>query len=102
MTYQRLRTPNNRAQQSLTNVRARSAKFMSAKLAEVCRNLKPLQSLEFDPASGTVIIVTELVVPSSDEDQIAEILLHYSGNTKVLIRRLADTYKIALTRRLRV
>jgi hypothetical protein len=102
MTYQRLRPTTSYALRSSAKARTRSAKFMSAKLAEVCRNLKPMQSLEFDPANGLVVIVTELVVPSSDEDQITEILMHHCGNAKVLIRRFADTYKVALTRRLRI
>jgi hypothetical protein len=75
---------------------------MNSKLAEVCRNLKPFQSLEFDPQQGLVVIVTELVVPSNDEAQIAEILLRNCANSKISIRRFADSYKIAVTRHIRL
>ena len=89
-------------QQPATTLRGKTAWLMNGKLAAVCRNLKPFQSLEFDPEQGLVEFVTELIVPSNDEKQIAEILLRYCGNAKILIRRFADSYRIALTRQIRL
>nr|HMN31657.1 hypothetical protein [Caldilineaceae bacterium] len=98
MNYRTVQPATASNKHPLTEVKARSAKVMNGKLAEVCRNLKPFQSLEFDPQQGVVVIVTELVVPSTDEAQIAEILLRNCGTAKISIRRFADNYKIALTR----
>lgn len=81
---------------------AGAGKLQSHILVEVCKNLKPFQSLEFDPKSGTVTIITELLVASSDEQQVIEILTHHGANEKVLVRRFADTFKIAFTRHIRV
>ena len=80
----------------------RSAKFMNGKLAEVCRNLKPFQSLEFDPQQGLVVIITELVMPASDEAAISEILLRNCGTAKIFIRRFADSYKVSISRHIRL
>lgn len=80
----------------------RAGKLQSHVLVEVCKNLKPFQSLEFDPQSGLVAIVTELLVASSDEQQVIDILTHHGANEKVMIRRFADTYRIAFTRYIRV
>jgi hypothetical protein len=80
---------------------AAQATFAS-KIAEVCANLKPFQSLEFDPASGVVTIVTELLVPSHDTDQVAEIVAKRRADEKILVNRYADTFKIALTRQIKL
>ncbi|RIK35334.1 MAG: hypothetical protein DCC55_30580 [Chloroflexi bacterium] len=79
-----------------------TGKLQSHILVEVCKNLKPFQSLEFDPQSGLVTIITELLVASSDEQQIIDILAHHGANEKVVVRRYADTFKIAFTRHIRV
>jgi hypothetical protein len=74
----------------------------ASKIAEVCINLKPFQSLEFDPIAGVVTIVTELLVPSHDTGQVAEIVARRRADEKILVSRYADTYKIALTRQIKL
>ena len=102
MTYQAIKEMTSVNQRPTTARRRKAGRFVSGKLADVCRNLKPFQSLEFDPERGLVEIVTELIVPVSDEAQIAEILLRHCGTAKILIQRFADSYKIALTRQIRL
>jgi hypothetical protein len=90
--------PTHRGSHRLT----RAGKVQSHILAEVCKNLKPFQSFEFDPQRGLVAIITELVVASSDEQQIIDILTQHGANEKVSVRRFADSYKIVFTRHIRV
>jgi hypothetical protein len=81
---------------------ARAGKLQSHVLVEVCKNLKPFQSLEFDPQNGRVAIITELLVASGDEQQVLDILAHHGANERVMVRRFADSYKIAFTRYIRI
>jgi hypothetical protein len=75
---------------------------LSRKIAEVVVKLKPFQSLEYDPATGVVLIITELLVPGEDVDQITEILARRREDEKVSVKRFADTYKVVLIRRLKL
>jgi hypothetical protein len=80
----------------------KAAPVLSGKIAQACANLKPFQTIEYDPATNTVLIVTELLVPSPDVNQLVEILAHRRADEKVTIKRFAEHYKIALTRGLKV
>jgi hypothetical protein len=75
---------------------------LSRKIAQVCASLKPFQSLEYDPATGLVLIITELLVPGHDLNQLAEILTHRRADEKISVKRFADNYKIVLTRRIKL
>ena len=75
---------------------------LSRKIAEVVVKLKPFQSLEYDPETGFVSIVTELLVPGEEADQIAEILAHCDEDEKVAVKRYADSYKVTLIRRVKL
>lgn len=74
----------------------------SKKIAEVAAKLKPFQSLEYDPETGYVSIVSELLVPSEDADQITEILSRCDEDEKVTVKRYADSYKVTLIRRVKL
>ncbi|MCL4861555.1 MAG: hypothetical protein KJZ93_19210 [Caldilineaceae bacterium] len=76
--------------------------MVGGKLAEVCRNLRPFQSLEFDPKRGVVTIITELIIPSTDLAQISDILAQSTLNEKLVIHRYADMYKLSFTRYIQV
>jgi len=75
---------------------------LARKIAEVVVKLKPFQSLEYDPTTGVVSIITELLVPHEDVEQISEILARRRDDEKVAVKRYADNYKIALIRRLKL
>jgi hypothetical protein len=75
---------------------------LSRKIAEVVVKLKPFQSLEYDPMTGVVLIITELLVPGEDIDQITEILARRREDEKVSVKRFADNYKVVLVRRLKL
>ena len=79
-----------------------SVATLSRKIAEVVIKLKPFQSLEYDPETGFVAIVTELLVPGEEADQIAEILARCDEDEKVTVKRYADSYKITLIRRIKL
>jgi hypothetical protein len=79
-----------------------SVATLSRKIAEVVTKLKPFQSLEYDPDTGFVAIVTELLVPGEEVDQIAEILAHCEEEERVTVKRYADSYKITLIRRIKL
>jgi hypothetical protein len=95
--------PLQQQQRQLARPRQTQArKLRSHVLTEVCKNLKPFQSLEFDPQNGLVAIITELLVAAGDEQQVIDILAHHGANEKVMVCRFADTYRIAFTRYIRV
>ncbi|RIK35336.1 MAG: hypothetical protein DCC55_30590 [Chloroflexi bacterium] len=72
------------------------------KIAEVVIKLKPFQSLEYDPETGLVSIVTELLVPGDEVDKIAEILARCDEDEKVTVKRYADSYKVILSRHIQL
>jgi hypothetical protein len=75
---------------------------LAQKIADVVVKLKPYQSLEYDPETGFVSIITELLVPSEEIDQIAEILTRGDDDEKVNVKRYADSYKVTLIRRVKL
>jgi hypothetical protein len=79
-----------------------SAENLSRKIAEVVAKLKPFQSLEYDPESGVVSIVTELLVPGEDVSQISDILLRRREDEKISVKRYADNFKISLIRQIKL
>jgi hypothetical protein len=72
---------------------------LAVKIAEVVAKLKPFQSLEYDPDTGSVAIVTELLVPGEDVGQISDILSRCDDEERVTVKRYADSYKVTLVRR---
>jgi hypothetical protein len=79
-----------------------SAANLSRKIAEVISRLKPFQALEYDPATGVVSIITELLVPYDDIDQIADLLSRRRDDETVTVKRYAENFKISLVRRLKL
>lgn len=75
---------------------------LARKIAEVVIKLKPFQSLEYDPETGLVSIVTELLVPGDEVDKIAEILARCDEDEKVTVKRYADSYKVILSRHIQL
>jgi pyruvate-formate lyase-activating enzyme len=84
---------------SVTN---ESVAGVARKIADVVTKLKPFQSLEYDPETGFVSIITELLVPGEDADEIAEILARCDEDEKVTVKRYADSYKVTLIRRVKL
>jgi hypothetical protein len=72
------------------------------KIAEVAVRLKPFQSLEYDPETGLVSIVTELLIPGDEADKIAEILARCEQDEKVTVKRYAESYKVVLSRHIQL
>lgn len=79
-----------------------AAVTLSRKIAQVCANLKPFQAVEYDPATGMVLIISEFLVPGHDAGQVTELLTHRRADEKVSVKRFADNYKIILTRRIKL
>jgi hypothetical protein len=79
-----------------------SAENLSRKIVEVVAKLKPFQSLEYDPESGVVSIITELLVPGEDVGQISEILSRRREDEKISVKRYADNFKISLIRQIKL
>jgi hypothetical protein len=100
MTH-RVMTPASGASRG-PQTRSKTSQLMGKRIAEVCKNLKPFQSLDFDPNRGLITIVTELIVPSNDPAQIADILAQRMNGEKILVRRFADSYKITLSRTIKL
>jgi hypothetical protein len=82
--------------------RQKANQLAGKRLAEVCKNLKPFQSLEFDPDGRVVTIVTELIVPSNDPGQVLEILEQRNPSERIVVRRFADSFKITLSRSMKL
>ncbi len=75
---------------------------LSKKIAKICVNLRPYQALEYDPAVGMLLLITEWLIPSADVDKIGEILARRTDDEKITVRRFDDNYKVALVKRLPV
>lgn len=71
---------------------------ISEKIAQICIGLKPFQALEYDPATNTISIITECLVPSKAVDQISRIVTSRRDDEKVTVRRYADKFKITFIR----
>ena len=55
-----------------------SSSILAKKLAHATAELKPFQSLAYEPETDTVLIMTELCVSSEAVDQVTEILTRRS------------------------
>lgn len=75
---------------------------LSEKIAKICINLRPFQALEYDPALGTLVLITEWLIPSSDVERVADIIAHRKEDEKITVRRYDENYKVALIKRLSV
>ncbi len=78
---------------------------MSSKLAEKVaqpyRSLRPFQTLECDPTTHVISIISETVVPSRTVEHFNDILAgRRTGDTSGL-RRLADSQRINLIRQIK-
>ncbi|MCB9157976.1 MAG: hypothetical protein H6645_12785 [Caldilineaceae bacterium] len=78
------------------------AEVLADPLAQICAQLRPFQTLEYDPKTRVVSIVTEWLVPGSDTAQMTQLLARRGDDEKLTVRRFADNYKISLARRLRI
>ncbi|MEZ4864488.1 MAG: hypothetical protein R3C14_24450 [Caldilineaceae bacterium] len=75
---------------------------LSEKIAQICLGLKPFQSLEYDPVTNTISIITECLVPSKAVDQISRIVTSRREDEKVSVRRYADKFKITFVRSIKL
>jgi len=75
---------------------------LSKKIAKICLNLRPYQSLEYDPEDGMLVIITEWLVPGTAADQIWEIFARRKDDEKITVRRYDENYKVTLVKRLAV
>ncbi len=75
---------------------------LSEKIAKICANLRPFQALEYDPAAGIIVLITEWLIPSSDVERISDIIAHRKEDEKITVRRYDENYKVALIKRLSV
>jgi hypothetical protein len=74
----------------------------SQKLGQVYVKLIPFQSLEFDPATGIVIIMTKWQVPHHEHHQLSTILEQLGADEQLKVKRFPNHYKIVLTKRIRL
>lgn len=75
---------------------------LSSKIARICANLRPFQALEYDPAAGMILIITEWLIPSGEVDKISEIIARRKDDEKITVRRYDENFKVALIKRLAV
>ncbi len=75
---------------------------LSEKIAKICANLRPFQALEYDPAAGIIVLITEWLIPSGDVERISDIIAHRKEDEKITVRRFDENYKVALIKRLSV
>jgi hypothetical protein len=81
---------------------AESQSNLSSKIAKICANLRPFQALEYDPAAGMILIITEWLIPSGEVEQISEIIARRKADEKITVRRYDENFKVALIKRLAV
>ncbi|MEZ4706955.1 MAG: hypothetical protein R3A44_07115 [Caldilineaceae bacterium] len=79
-----------------------AGELLSDTLAQICAQLRPFQTLEYEPKTGIVSIVTEWLVPGGDTAQMMQLLARRRDDEKLTVRRFADNYKISLVRRLQL
>ena len=73
---------------------------LSNKIAKICANLRPFQALEYDPSAGTILLITEWLIPSSEVDRVSDIIARRKEDEKITVRRYDENYQIALIKRL--
>jgi hypothetical protein len=64
------------------------------KLAQLSIGLRPFQALEYDPATGSVVITTETLVAAHETEQIIRLVANRREEEKLRIRRFPDGYKV--------
>lgn len=70
------------------------AASVTDRIAKICVNLQPAQSLEYDPETDTVTISSESLVPIQAVSQIFNIVASRRANTRLLVTREGESYKI--------
>jgi hypothetical protein len=69
---------------------------LAEQIARLGANLKPFQSLEYDPETGQIVIITENLVPSHSPGQMVRIVANCEEGEKVLIKRFPDAFKVTI------
>ena len=67
---------------------------VAEQIARLGTNLKPFQSLEYDPESGSIQIITENLVPSHSPGQMIRIVANCEEGERVQIKRFPDAFKV--------
>lgn len=70
---------------------------LTERLAHLCIDLKPFQSLEYNPDTGGIQIVTERLVPAHSPGQMVRIVASAEEGEKVEVKRFPDAFKITVT-----
>lgn len=68
------------------------------KLTQVCTNLRPFQSFEYDPNGGTISLITEWLIPSDSVTQLRELIAGRKADEKISIRRFDHSFKLAIVK----
>lgn len=69
---------------------------VTSKIAEVCTNLRPFQAVEYDPSTGHLSVTTEWLIPTTQVQQLVEILGRRKEDEKVSVRRFDQNFKVAM------
>jgi hypothetical protein len=64
------------------------------RLVQLSVGLKPFQALEYDPATGRVVITTETLVATHETGKIAHLIAARPEGAILRIRRFPDAYKV--------
>lgn len=64
------------------------------KLAQLSVCLEPFQAIEYDPATGSVVITTETLFAAHETDKITRLVANRREGEKLRIRRFPDGYKV--------
>ncbi|MFN8440373.1 MAG: hypothetical protein U0175_06390 [Caldilineaceae bacterium] len=72
--------------------------LVTNRITQVCVNLQPFQSVEYDPMTGIISIITEWLIPQNETHQLTEILAHRREGDKLSVRRFDQNYKVALVK----
>ncbi len=73
-----------------------AAGALAEQIARLGTNLKPFQSLEYDPETGQIVIVTENLVPSHSPGQMVRLVANCEEGERVLIKRFPDAFKVTV------
>lgn len=69
---------------------------VTSKIAEYCTNLRPFQAVEYDPTTGNLSVITEWLVPTTQMQQLVEILGRRKDDEKISVRRFDQNFKVAM------
>lgn len=64
------------------------------RLAQLSIGLKPFQALDYDPATGSVVITTETLVALHETEKIARLVADWREGERLRVRRFPDGYKV--------